>query len=104
MPPACAAVATESAGHMPFPGHPVTELEPAHLAAHLHDLAAILMADGHGYLDSALRPVVPMEDVHVGTADGGFLHADQYIVRPDRRPGDISHPDARLGLGLDQCF
>ena len=60
--------------------------------------------DGHRHLDRALRPLVPVVDVHVGAADGGLLHADQHIVRADRGLGDVRHPDARFCLGLDQCF
>ena len=49
-----AAVATVSAGDMSFAGDPVANLQVLHPATHIHNLAHIFVADGHGGLDRFL--------------------------------------------------
>src|SRR5919112_1278467 len=43
--------------------------ESGNLAAHLHDLTAVLMSHRHRHGNGLLRPRVPIEDMHVGAAD-----------------------------------
>ena len=56
----------------------------------------------HRHRDRLLRPGVPRVDVEVGAADAGLAHADQDVVDPDLRLGDVLEPEARLGPRFDE--
>jgi hypothetical protein len=100
-----AAVAAVAAGDVALAGDAVAGREPRHLAAHLDDLAAVLVADLHRHRDGALRPGVPVVDVDVGAADRGLPHADEDVVRADARRVHVLHPDARLAASaLTRAF
>ena len=49
-----------------------------------------------------LRPLVPVEDVHVGAADAGLVHFHQHVVGADLGDRLILEPQARLRLFLDE--
>ena len=66
------------------------------------DRADEFMASHHRHRHRLLRPLVPIVDVDVGTADRGFPDLDQHVVRADLRYRNLFHPYARLGLCLDQ--
>ena len=104
MPAAGPAVATDATGDVSFSRDPVTDFEAFDLAAALDDLAAEFMADVHRHRDRVLRPLVPLEDVDVGTADRGPPNLDQHVVVADLRHSDVFHPYAALGLSFNQCF
>ena len=90
---------------MPAPGHAVSA-SPTHNMAlagnqvadrQVRDVAAVrldnadeLVADGPGCADSLFRPVVPLVNMDVGTADRGLLDADQDVVDSDLRDQDIA--------------
>src|SRR5262249_6908411 len=99
-----AAVPAVATGDVPLAAHPFADLEAGDLAAELCDLPHELVPDHHRNLDGLLRPRVPVPDVDVGAADAGLADLDQHVVGPDLRHRDVLHPDARLGLGLDQRF
>ena len=96
-----AAVAAVAAGNVAFARHAVAGLDVAHTRAHLLHDAHILVADGHRGLDGLLAPLVPLVDVEVCAADGGFLNLDQYVVHTHFGHGNIFHPDAFRRLFLD---
>ena len=104
VPPPGAAIAAMSAGDVAFSGHAIAGVEAAHFPAQFDDFAGILMADGHGHGHGLLRPGVPVVDMHVGAADGGAMHLDEYIVVADRGFRNVLQPDAGFRACLDQCF
>ncbi len=68
---------------MGFAGDPVAHLAVLDGAAHGHDVAGGLVAQGHRGLDALLGPVVPLQDVEVGAADGGAVDLDKDLVIAD---------------------
>lgn len=86
---------------MPFRTHDVAGMEVGDVAAHLDDLADELMPDRQRRRDRLLRPLVPVVDVDVRTADPGSVDTDQNIVDANLRLRDIGEPEARLGLVFD---
>ncbi len=104
MAPPRAAIAAMAAGDVPLARHPVAGLEAAHFAAHLDDLTRIFVAHGHGHRHRLLRPRVPVVDVHVGAADGGTVHLDEYVVVAHRGFRNVLHPDTGFGPCLDERF
>ncbi len=104
MPPARPAVAALAANDMAFARDALADMVLGDRRADLGDLAAEFMADDHRHGNSLLRPLVPVPDVNVRTADGGFLHPDQHVVRADLRHRHVFHPETHFGLGLDEGF
>ncbi len=102
MAPARPAVAALAADDMAFAGDPLADMILGDGRTDLGDLAAEFMTDDHRHRNGLLRPLVPVPDMHVGAADGRFLHADQNVVRPDFRHRYILHPETDFRLRLDQ--
>ena len=99
-----AAVAAMTAGDMAFSGHAVSDLVVLDTAAQLHNLADILVTDGHWGLDRVLGPLIPVVDVEVSTANGYFPNLDKNVIYTDFRHRDIFHPDSRFSILLYKCF
>ena len=97
------AVAALAAGNVPLAGHQIAGMEALHAGPHLHHFAHILMARGQAHRDGMLGPVVPLVDVHIRTADGGFPDLNFHVVGPQLGDGDPFHPQALLRLFLYQC-
>ena len=68
--------------------------------AHAIDDADKLMPNDHRHLNRFLRPCVPVVNVHVGSADGCFQHANQHIVAADFWNRNIFEPETRLTFSL----
>jgi hypothetical protein len=97
-------IATPSADNMPFAGHPVSNFEIMHIAAHRGDDADKLMAHHHGYRYCFLRPGIPIPDVDICAANGCFMDSDQDVI--DSRLGNrrVLQPQTRLPILFDQGF
>ena len=102
MTPPGAAVAAVAAGHMALARDPVADLQAADFHADFGDFADERMADDHRNRDGGLRPFVPVVDMDVGAADRRLLDLDQHVIVADGGQRGVLHPDAGLGLGLDQ--
>src|ERR1700682_1111594 len=89
---------------MSLAGNPVAGMKTAYFAAHLDDLAGILVTHGHGYRHRLLSPSIPVVDVHVGAANGGAMHFDEYVVVSHGGFRNVLHPNPRFGACLDQRF
>ena len=57
-----------------------------------------------GGLHAALRPRVPVVDVHVGAADAGASHADQNFIVSNRRLGNVLQHESGRRCRLHQRF
>ena len=78
---ACVAVAAAVAGDVALAGDALANVQTRYACAKLRDLADILMADGHGRLDVLLRPRIPVVNVDIRAADGGFVDLDENLSR-----------------------
>ncbi len=96
------AVAAAAADHVPLSANDVAGVKVVDVGADLDNFPNKFMADGEGNLDRLLGPLVPGEDVHVGSADAGIAHADKHVVNADGGFGDILEPQAALCPALDQ--
>ena len=48
--------------------------------------------DHHGDGDSAAGPRVPIENVNIGSADGGFPHSHEHVIDADFGHGNLFKP------------
>ena len=83
-----AAVAAVAADDVPLAGRQLPELEAAHPVSQLDDPAHELVAGDQRHGDRALRPLVPLVDVHVRAADGGLEHTDHHFSGAGAGDGD----------------
>src|SRR5271166_1194318 len=100
----CKAIAAASAGDMALTAHDVAGIEVVYVRPDLDDLSDKLMPDGHRHGDCFLRPLVPLKDVNVGSADAGMAHADEHIVDADGGFSDVFEPQSALGAALYQSL
>ena len=101
---ASAAVTAVTAGDMPFTGDPIADGEAAHLLTDSDHFPNIFVADHHGYRNGLLGPLVPVVDMDIGAADGGFADLDQQVVVAELGGRHIRHPDADLFVQFGECF
>ena len=86
---------------MAFARHTVAYFYVLYAWTHLCHNAYVFMAYGHRSLYCFLAPFVPLVDMQVGTADGGFPYFYQHVVDTDFWNWDILHPDAFLCFFLN---
>src|SRR5688572_6982859 len=98
------AVAAESAHNMAFAGNDLAGLEVVDVGSHAHDLAHELMADDHRNRNGALRPLVPVIDVNVRSADARTGNANKNVVNADGGFGDVLQPQAFPGARFNEGF
>ena len=55
----------------------IADFEIVHIAPDLDHAADELVADDHGDGDGLLRPVIPVVDMHISTANRGFANFNQ---------------------------
>ena len=89
---------------MTFSCYTITHLQVFYATAHIHNLAHILVPNGHGGSDGLPGPVVPLINMQVSSANRCFFYFDQDIIHTDGRNGNLFHPDAFLRPKFHQCF
>ena len=62
------------------------------------------MADHQRHRNGPLRPLVPVVDVQIGSANARAEHANQHVVDADRGRRHLFKPKIRLAFAFDQCF
>ena len=97
-------VAAPPADHVALAADDFTGKEVVHIFADVDDFADEFVADHHGHGNGFLRPGVPLVNVQVGAADAGAVHADEDIIDPALRIGDILQPEAGFGFRFDEGF
>ncbi len=80
MPSARQTVPAAAADQMPFAADQFAEFHVVDVAADGGDMADEFVPDHHRGFDGLLRPFIPVVDVYVGAADGGFGDFDQDVV------------------------
>jgi hypothetical protein len=88
--------------HMALARDTLADLEAPDVGADRGDLARIFMAHDHRRRDRLPRPVVPVEDVHVGAADPGLVHLHQHVLGPDLGNRLLRQPEAGFRLFFDE--
>jgi hypothetical protein len=86
---------------MPFAAHNVTGIKVAYVRPDLDDLTDKFMPDGDGNRNCLLRPIVPLANMYIGSANAGVSHPDQHIVDADFRLRDFFQPKTRFRFALD---
>ena len=97
-----AAVAAVAADDVPLAGRQLPELETAHPFAERDDPAHELVAGDQRHGQRALRPLVPLVDVHVRAADGGLEHADHHFAGAGAGDGDALQRQTRSAVVLHE--
>src|ERR1700691_3889481 len=104
MPPARLAVTTTPADHVALDADNVSGIKIVHVGSDGGDLADKLMTNHHRHRDGSLRPIVPLEDVHIGAADAGVTHTDQNVIDANGRLRHIFQPQPAFSATLYQCL
>jgi hypothetical protein len=92
VPSACKAVAAAPADHVALAADNVAGVEVVYVGANSGNLADEFMANYHGHRDGALGPFVPLEDMHVSSADAGVADAHQHVIDADGRFRNVLQP------------
>src|SRR5437773_7397726 len=95
------AVAAPSAHHVALGADDIALMKIGDVGPCLHNLADELVPYDHRHGNGALRPLIPVIDVQIGSADTGAEHADQDIVDADGGLGNILEPEPRLPSAFD---
>ena len=93
-------VAAVAAGDVPLARNALADGQPRHARAERGDLADILVPDDHGRLDVLGRPLVPVVDVHVRAADGGFVDLDKNFAGTGDRDFHLFELQTGAGTGF----
>ena len=94
------AIAAAAAHHVAFAGNQLARMKIDDVRAYRNDLADEFMADCHRDRNGLARPLVPIVNVNVGTANPGAVDPDQNVVNADRRDGNVLDPQSLLGFCL----
>src|SRR6478609_7579364 len=100
MPPAGQRIPAVSTGDVSLADRGIAARKSSHVFTDSINDTGKLMTDGHRHWDGFLRPVIPVVDVHVSTADRRLQHPDQHVVTADFWNRNILKPEARLGFRL----
>src|SRR5258708_32641725 len=90
-----------AADNVAFAGHHLARKEVRNIGADFHDFAHELMPDRHANRNCALRPFIPVENMDVGAADGGFADADEDVVQADFGNWNVFQPQTWLRFAFD---
>jgi len=93
-------VTAKTTDDVPLAVDEVAGVEADDVGADGLDRADEFVADDHGCLDGFLGPSIPVVDVNVGAADGGFFDLDEDIVHAGGGHGDLGEGEAGTGLEL----
>src|SRR6476659_2372668 len=100
MPPPRQTIPAMSTGDVTLAHHEIAARKSFHVITDSINDPGKLMTDGHRHWNGFLRPVIPVVDMHVGTADRRLQHPDQHVVTADFWNRNILEPKARLGFRL----
>ena len=100
MPPSRQAIAAVSTCDVSLAHHEISARKSSHVVTDSINDAGKLMTDGHRHSDGFLRPVIPVVDVHVSTADRRLQHPDQHVIAANFWNRNILQPQTRLAFGL----
>ena len=82
----------------PFTRNTVTNLEATDFLTDADHFTYVFVADNHWNRNGFLRPLIPIIDVNISTADCRFLDSDKQIVMTQLWLIHFCHPDAFFRL------
>lgn len=88
------------AGDVAFSGNPLANRQACDTGAQVSDFAHILMANGHGRTDVLYSPGVPVINMDICAADGGFVNLDQDFAGTWLRNRNFPQFQTGAGIGL----
>src|ERR1700677_2268929 len=100
MPPPRQTVSAAAAHYVAFTAHAVADLKVADVRTRLDNLAYKLMPDHQRDGDRLPRPIIPLVDMQVCSADACSQHPYLDIIDANRRFGHIFNPQTALGRRL----
>src|SRR5215471_8954142 len=100
MTPSGQTIAAMSAGDVPFAHDEIAAGKALHVITDRINHTSELMTDRHRYWNGFLRPLIPVVDVHIGTADRRFQHPDQHVIAASFWNRNVLQPETRLAFGL----
>ena len=92
--------ATEEAAavdDMSLRGDSISNVHISDETSRFDDIAGKFVADDNRRFHPAASPVVPLEDVNVGTADPGAAHSDENFIVSDGRFRNFSQNKSASG-------
>ena len=104
MPSPGQAVAAPSTNDMAFAADDVAGIEVINIRSHFDNFPDKFVPNRHGDRNRLLRPIVPLINMDVRSADAGVSDADQDIIDTDGRLWYLFQPEAWFGTPLYQGF
>ena len=104
-PATCKTIPTPTTNEMTFDRDFIAHKKITDIRADLNDFADDFMSENRRNLLSwTLRPSVPIPNVNISSANPRFQNADQNIVNPKRRFGNVFEPQTRFRFAFYNCF
>src|SRR5262249_59120481 len=100
MPPSGQTITAMSTGDVSLAYHEISGRKSFHVVTNNIDDTSKLVTDGHRHWNGFLRPVIPVVDVHVGTADRRLQDPDQHVIAANFWDRNVFQPQAWLSFGL----
>ena len=91
-------------GRIGFTGDFITNFVGSDVRCDLFDYTAELVPDNPWRFYSASGPIVPFDDMHVGSAYASKFHTDPNVSRSERRHFHIEQVYARCGPRFNNGF
>jgi hypothetical protein len=95
------AVTAVVAGQVTFTGDDLTDLDTGDTGTQSGNFTHIFVTDGHRSLDVLLRPGIPVVNVYISTADGGFMNFDENFAGAGSRHGNFTQLQTGTGYGFN---
>jgi hypothetical protein len=104
MAPSSQTIATVATGNVSLAYYEIAVRKSFDVVTNSIDDPGKFMTDGNRHWYSFLRPVIPVVDVHVGTADRRLHHADQHVTPANVWNRHVLQPQTWLALRLHDRF
>ena len=104
MPSPGQAVAAPSTNHMAFAADDVARIEVINIRSDFDNFPDKFMPNRHGDRNRLLRPIVPLINMDVRSADAGVSDTDQDIIDTDVGFWNLFKPKSRLRFTFHKCL
>ncbi len=104
MSPSCSAVATGTANDVSLTAHQFAHSNIVNILPECFDSSDILMANLHRNRNGFLRPLIPVINVNISSANGSLMDFYQDIIWSVFRNRNFIYPDSGLGMFFNEGF
>ena len=104
VPPSCEAISAGAADDVPFTADNLAGFKFGNVRTHFHDLSDKFVAHYHGHGNRLLRPPIPVENAHIGSADSGAVDPHENIVDAGFRYRHHLQQKSGLRVSFDERF